>query len=219
MWPLTSVVNNRKIQNLWSDECQVCGTKLPVEVDVSLEATYALRMENPIQRLLLISGPVGVGKSTIANELSTLLEADEVPHTFIDLDALAYTFPRNAADPFGDGLALENLKSIWANCQRRGSKNLIVPRVVETESYPERVAEMVAIPDPIVCRLTASDQSLLERVRMREKGSNLSWHEKRSLELSAALEDANVNDFCVATDGRSITEIATEIMLEIDWSR
>ena len=58
-------------------------------------------MTSNIEKLLLISGPVGVGKTTVANELSTLLEVDGIAHTFVDLDALTYTFPRSASDAFG----------------------------------------------------------------------------------------------------------------------
>lgn len=171
------------------------------------------------ERLLLISGPVGVGKTTVANELSTLLESDDVPHTFVDLDALTHTFPRSASDPFGNDLALENLAVVWQNSRRRGSRNLVVPRVVETQDDVKRISEAAGIPDPVVCRLTASDQTLLQRVQTREIGSSLEWHEKRSLELSAVLAKARLEDFSVPTDDRSITEIATQIMRQICWFR
>lgn len=172
-----------------------------------------------VEKLLLISGPVGVGKTAVANELSTLLEQDRVPHTFVDLDALTYTFPREPTDPFGNGLAMENLFAIWKNSRKRDSKNLIIPRVVETFDYAEKIANVVGIADPIVCRLTASDEILLERVRTREIGSNLAWHETRSLELSKALAETRIENFCVSTDGRSITDVATEILQTVCWSR
>ena len=41
--------------------------------------------------IAVISGPVGVGKSSTADELSEIMENDEVPHTYIDLDHLRYT--------------------------------------------------------------------------------------------------------------------------------
>ena len=171
------------------------------------------------QVLLLISGPVGVGKTTVANELSTLLVNESVPHTFVDLDALTHTYPRSLSDPFGNALALANLTIIWNNGRNHGARNLIVPRVVETRDYAEHLAQSVGISHPIVCRLTASDRTLLERVRAREIGSNLAWHEKRSLQLSAELSKTRNEDFSIATDGRSITEIATEILQRVKWSR
>ena len=82
--------------------------------------------------LLVISGPVGVGKTTVGNELSTSLERRRVAHTFIDLDTLAETYPRPPGDRFGNRLALLNLRDVWINCAAAGSRNLIVARVVET---------------------------------------------------------------------------------------
>ncbi len=176
-------------------------------------------MKSEIEKLLLISGPVGVGKTTVANELSTLLEVDGIAHTFVDLDALTYTFPRSASDAFGDILALENLTAVWGNCRRRGSKNLIIPRVVESRDYAMRISDAVSIPNPVICRLTASSQTLLDRVRIREIGSNLAWHEKRSLQLSNTLDKSGIEDFCVSTDQRTIKEIAEEMLQEVNWSQ
>lgn len=171
------------------------------------------------ETLLLISGPVGVGKTCVAGELSTLLQADDIPHTCIDLDALTYTFPRPVSDPFGNALALENLTAVWENCRRRGAKNLILARVAESRDYVEEIAQAIGIADPVVCRLTASDQTLLDRVRTREIGTNLAWHEARSLQLSGLLDEAKVEDFCVSTNDRKVTEIASEIMQRVTWCR
>lgn len=171
------------------------------------------------ETLLLISGPVGVGKTTIANELSNLLEDDGVPHTYVDLDYLTCTFPRSDADPYGNKLALQNLQAVWENSRKLGSKNLIIPRVIESKAEAAKIAAVVGIATPIICRLTASDQTLLERVRTREIGSGLLWHEKRSIQLSAELSESKVEQLCIATDNRSVTEIATELMQQVGWER
>ena len=176
-------------------------------------------MNSNAETLLLISVPVGVGKTTIANELSNLLEHDGVPHTYIDLDALTYTFPRSEADPFGNELALKNLSAMWENSRKLGSKNLIIPRVIESKAEATNIAAAVGIEAPIICRLTASDDTLLERVRAREIGSGLGWHEKRSIQLSAELSESKVEQLCIATNNRSVTEIATELMQQVKWVR
>ena len=75
---------------------------------------------NPIP-LLVISGPVGTGKTTIGNEVSSSLERQGVAHTFIDMDTLAETYPRPPDARFGDRLALLNLCDVWANCAATGS--------------------------------------------------------------------------------------------------
>ena len=63
--------------------------------------------------IVLISGPVGVGKSTVGCEVAEILERQETSHTFVDFDQIRYTFPRPADDPWGNLLGLENLQAIW----------------------------------------------------------------------------------------------------------
>ena len=157
-----------------------------------------------------------MGKTSVANEVSTLLEEADVAHTFIDLDGLAYTFPLGTDDPYGDEIALENLSAIWANSRKRGVKHLLIARVVESRDYADKLAASVGIGAPVVCRLTGQDDTLLERVRKREIGLGLAWHEKRSLQLARELEASAVEDFCVPTDGRSVTQVAQDVLVQMD---
>jgi broad-specificity NMP kinase len=176
-------------------------------------------VEKDNNTLLIISGPVGVGKTTVANELSTLLENADVPHTFLDLDALTYTFPRTQEDPFGNALALRNLAEVWKNARAVGSKNLIIPRVCGSRSYANKLANVVGHENPTVCRLRASNQNLLDRVRAREIGSNLEWHERRSLELSSQMAEYAFEDFIIDTDDLSVTDVASEIFRLVSWNK
>lgn len=63
--------------------------------------------------LLIISGPIGVGKTTIGQEISNLLDRQGVAHSFIDLDALTQTYPRPADNRYGYRLAFRNLRAVW----------------------------------------------------------------------------------------------------------
>ncbi|MEM7445938.1 MAG: hypothetical protein AAF414_21630 [Pseudomonadota bacterium] len=167
--------------------------------------------------VLIVSGPVGVGKSSVGSEVSLLLSEQNIAHTFVDLDNLAHTFPRPADDRFGSALAHRNLKDVWRNCAEVGSKNLILARVAETGGYVDKIAEIIPGSEPIVCRLTASDETLVARVASREIGSDYDWHAKRSLELSRSLAETGPTDFTVETDHRTVTEIAGEIVRSVDW--
>ena len=167
--------------------------------------------------LLAISGPVGVGKTAVGNEVSNALNRRGVAHSFIDVDALAWTYPRPPGDRFGNRLALLNLRDVWANCAGSGSRNLIVARVVERPRDIEEMQRAVPGSRPVVCQLHASDATLIQRVRARELGSGRQWHETRALELAESLRRTAPADFHVDTDGRSLLDIADEVVGRIEW--
>lgn len=107
---------------------------------------------------------------------------------------------------------MRNLRDVWSNCVAAGSGVLILPRVIET---PEDVAEITAaVPGSraVVFQLRATDEVLIDRVRKREIGSGREWHEKRAIELAEILSRTGPANYVVDTDGRSISEIAREIL-------
>lgn len=146
------------------------------------------------------------------------LRKRKVAHSFIDLDALAETFPRPKDDPYGSRLALRNLRDVWANCTAAGSRNLVVARVVETDSDLEGIRAAIPGSQATVCLLRATDDALLSRIRKREVGSGLAWHEQRTLELADSLEKCGPFDFVVDTDQRQPPDIAREIVDQVQWS-
>lgn len=167
--------------------------------------------------MLVINGPVAVGKSTVANAASALLIQRGIAHTYIDVDRLTETFPRLAEDPFGHLLALRNLRDVWANCAAEGSRNLILARVIET---PETLQDFIGVvpgAEPTVCLLRARAETLTDRVRRREPGDRREWYEYRSLELARSLERSAPCDFIVDTDGREPNEVAEEVVDQVAW--
>ncbi len=65
----------------------------------------------PSQKIpvLVITGPVGVGKTTVAAALSELLAQARLAHAVIDLDWLRWCYPSPAHDPFQLELGIHNL--------------------------------------------------------------------------------------------------------------
>ena len=81
--------------------------------------------------VVILTGTVGVGKTSVAFEMSEILAARAVPHALVDLDALSHVFPRPPDDPYGQRVALENLAAVWRNNQQAGARQLILVRVIE----------------------------------------------------------------------------------------
>ncbi len=83
--------------------------------------------------VLLITGPVSVGKSSVLSEITELLEAADVPFAAVDLDALSWCYPSPPGDDrFRSGLTLRNLAALWTNFRAAGAERLVVARVIES---------------------------------------------------------------------------------------
>ncbi|MEO1591636.1 MAG: AAA family ATPase [Cyanobacteria bacterium J06632_22] len=167
--------------------------------------------------LLLISGPIGVGKSTVAGEVSDQLAEQAISHTFIDFDQLRYTYPRPADDRFGSQLACLHLRDIWRNCFGTGSRNLIISSVIETQEDVNAIQQVIPSSTVTVCQLRATLATLRARVQKREMGQGLAWHLQRTAELVEILAGEVPKDFEIATDDRTVGEIAAEIVGQVNW--
>lgn len=82
--------------------------------------------------VLIIPGPPGAGKTTIAFAVSDRPQGAGSPHAVVDLDALGWCYPRPEDDPFHMDLRLTNLSAVWANHHAAGARRLVVATVVET---------------------------------------------------------------------------------------
>ncbi|MDQ3539162.1 MAG: ATP/GTP-binding protein [Chloroflexota bacterium] len=172
--------------------------------------------------VVVITGPVGVGKTTTLQALSELLMAREVSHTMIDMDALTATFPRPPGDRFNARLGFRNLANVVRNARGVGSTRLIVAGVVE--SRDGRDPYRAAIPDAkvTVVRLVASIESIHRRIKARNSLSGWSeadaaWELDRAAELIAIMDAADVADVCIDTSDRRPEEVAREIGVWLGW--
>jgi hypothetical protein len=124
--------------------------------------------------VLLITGPVGVGKSTVAAQAAWLLREANVPHALVDLAWIEQCWPVPADDPWNERLSHRNLASLWANFREAGADRLILVRVLEARSLLRRVAEAVPGAEITVVRLRAPLAVLHTRIRSRE-ASDPGW--------------------------------------------
>lgn len=168
-------------------------------------------------KVLILSGPVGVGKTSVAHEMFDHLSDRDIPHAIIDLDALGISWPFGADDPYNERMALRNLAAIWANFAASGVDRAVIARVVEDRADLTAYAEAIPEAEIQVCRLTADLDVLRERVGRRELGSSYENLVRRSAELAESLERSGPTDFTVRTDGRKLSEIALEALTKAGW--
>src|SRR5580700_6938474 len=83
--------------------------------------------------VLVLTGPVGVGKSTIAAEAAWLLRQADVAHALVDLDRIEQCWPVPADDPGNERVSRRNLACMWANFRQAGADRLIFARARDPE--------------------------------------------------------------------------------------
>lgn len=174
-------------------------------------------MPGPVP-VVMLTGTVGAGKTALLHTMSDLLVERGTSHLAIDVDALTYTFPRPADDPYGQGIALENLAAVWRTAERSGATRALLARVVESRSELDGYRRAIPGAAIVVCRVMAAPDVVSARLRRREVGSALDWHLRRARELDVILDRAAIEDVTVDNGGRPLPAVATEALSAVGWA-
>lgn len=160
--------------------------------------------------VLVITGPCGAGKSSVAFECMELLERAGVPAAMVDAE-LAYFHPKPAGDHFGYGVAEKALRALWQVYADEGHERLLLGRVVEDAEQLGIVER--AVPDARIriLRLVASPETIARRLAKREIGSALEWHVQRAKEIARSSLGEPVDA------ERTVTEIARDVLRRAGW--
>lgn len=156
---------------------------------------------------------MGSGKTTVMAEASDILAANRIAHAAIDLDALAIVH----ASAVPDDLLYRNLAALWGNYAATGVHMLLLAYAVENRAALNGVQETVPGAEVIVCRLRAPLETMQQRVRLREPGFLQQQFVARVAELETLLDRAGVEDFAIDNAGRSVTEVAREMLTRAGW--
>ncbi len=163
---------------------------------------------------VLITGVYGSGKSSVAAEISYLLEERRQPHALLDLDYLGWggnNFDDHAA---GFGLMLRNLTAVTSNYRDAGIGVFIVAYFVRVLDALHAVREAtgislrvvrLSVPLPDIEQRLAANVTSGRREDLREAASSI-----------AAGEGVGVEDVTVVND-RPIGLVAQEVMTWLDW--
>ncbi len=165
-------------------------------------------------RVIVISGSMGSGKTTILAEASDILGAAGVVHAGIDMDFLSFGHLPAAT---ADDLTSRNLAAIWNNYAAAGVTRLLLCEALDTAARRDRLREVVPGAEIVVCRLRARLETMQQRVRVREPGMLQEEFVARVAALEASLDAGGVEDFSVENDGRSVTAVAREVLRRAGW--
>lgn len=167
--------------------------------------------------ILFISGPAGVGKSTLSWEIGNQLRRAGVAHVILDSDELDRVWPLSR--PEQDALNRANLAAFWANASALGHSRLILAGVF-LDPDADRTWIDAAIPGASVTRvvLEASDDELERRVRGREIGSGAEDQLSRTLVQVREFRHRNSGSLDVlTTDGVDVAELARQVIERVGW--
>jgi hypothetical protein len=165
--------------------------------------------------LLIITGSMGAGKSSVLGEASDILARQRIPHAAIDLDAFGLAYLPSGAS--NDAAMYRNLQSVCRNYAALGVRRFLVARAIEDYATLERCRKAVSAKNTVLCRLTASITTMRQRVKMRESGAFQTQFVARVEKLNSILDRAELEDFTVATDDRPVSQITREMLLKAGW--
>jgi hypothetical protein len=176
-------------------------------------------------RILLITGPAGIGKSTLCWEIGAKLEEARVAHAIIETDELDRVYPKPTAEelerlrPGIADVSTINLAAIWSTYRALGHSRLVMSGVMMHLAFDRRWI-LAAIPDAeiTVVRLQASEQTLTERLEQREIGSGAEEQLQRTLRQARRMAGEGDDGLLrVPTDGSRPPELAEQILRETGW--
>lgn len=175
--------------------------------------------------LLLITGPAGVGKSTLCFEMSAQLAAADVHHAVIESDELDRVHPRpgppelDRLQPGATDVSSINLAAMWSTYRALGHTRLIMSGVMMHLDFDKRWI-LAAIPDAriTVVRLLAAEATLLARVARREIGSGADEQAQRSLRQAKRMASENGEGaIIVPADDKAPVDLAATLLRQVGW--
>jgi len=120
-------------------------------------------MERAPKGILLLTGTVGTGKTTVATEIGDQLSKMNLPNAVIDLDWLGWV---NVGDEFDryDQLIMQNLISSWQNYHAVGVNYLVLARALLQREPADILTEAFPNTSITIIRLTAAKETIEQRL-------------------------------------------------------
>jgi hypothetical protein len=165
--------------------------------------------------LLIITGSMGAGKTSVLGEASDILALRQITHAAIDLDALGLAHLPSVSG--NDGVMYRNLQSVCENYASLGVRRLLLARAVENHAELELCRSAVSAKGVVVCRLTANVGTMERRIKGRESGLSQREYVARVAKLNDILDRARLENFTVSDENRSLSEVGYEMLLKAGW--
>lgn len=168
--------------------------------------------------ILLLTGTLGSGKTTVAIEIGRQLEDSHVACAVIDLDWLCWVH-LGTASPLRslDDFILGNLLSMWPNFRSVGVEYLVLARALLDPALLLGLTKEFSRTPVTVVRLHASPQTIEERLTRRDVGETLDEHLQEVAAMTVAIEKALLEQAIVINDGLCVADVAQQVLDIAAW--
>ncbi|SEJ61629.1 GNAT family N-acetyltransferase [Demequina mangrovi] len=173
-------------------------------------------------RVLVLTGPMGAGKTAVAEAAHTALALRGARTAFVDADTLCEAYPSPPDDMVNQTLLMECLAALAPVHRRHGYGLLVIPRILEDPADRGALAHALAGPsgpaEVSVVRVDAPVEERVARLRRRETSTRwLEWAVPRTAEQGDELEALAIEDATVDNSGRTPEESAAEALDAVGW--
>jgi hypothetical protein len=183
-------------------------------------------------RVLLITGPTGVGKSTIGFRCYLSSLGAGFTAGYLDLDQLCFLRPGDPRDPGSHRLKARNLTAIWQNYRAAGATHLVAVGPMTSEADFRIYADALEGADVTLARLRAEPDDL--RLRIASRGSGGSWPQpgdplagqpaeflarvaEHAVSDGRALDRSGLGAVTIDTTGHTVDESAALLSRAAGW--
>lgn len=165
-----------------------------------------------ITRAVLITGPLGCGKTSVSVSAGELLDAAAIPNAVIDLDWLCWAGP---ALPHHELIAVmcDNLTSLRRRYSHAGIHTLALCRAVTSHAEIDSIRAAVG-GHLVAFRLSVPADLRADRLRARANSKDLA----ESAAIDLAHESEQIRHIpAVKNHGRSAELTAHEVLTRLGW--
>ena len=98
-----------------------------------------------------------------------------------------------------------------------GVQRFLLARAIEDDAELQLCRDTIRALNTVVCRLTASIETMAQRVELRELGISRRDYVARVAKLNVILDRVRLEDFAVTNENRSLSDVALEMLVEAGW--
>jgi GTPase SAR1 family protein len=157
---------------------------------------------------VLLTGPPGVGKTSVLTALVDALSDDDVPHAAVEVEMLVWAHPAPSEEQW-----TRHVKAICELYRESGHRLLLVAQTVETDEDLAQLLDAVGADERFLVRLEAEPATLVQRIieREPESWSGLPELVEHTQELATSMPALRGVDLVLTTEGQRPEAVAERI--------